>query len=173
MISKRTLSQVKSLTDSIEYALTKNVANLLVDGFEDSDLGKEVYQSAWTYPERIDLSVIVKSGQIAEQVINYWRDTITGLRVHSFEDKATDTTSPYRSYTMNNRDRDEEMVVIIDCYFAEGTCEFVEVDTGEVEEVPAQPAEAAYTRKVIKRVLKCDEQELPTGLPEPAMAIEA
>ena len=173
MISRRTLSQVKSLTDSIEYALTKNVANLLVDGFEDSDLGKEVYQSAWTYPERIDLSVIVKSGQIAEQVINYWRDTITGLRVNSFEDKATDTTSPYRTYLMNNRDRDEEMVISIDCYFAEGTCEFVEVDTGEVEEVPERPAEAAYTRKVVKRVLKCDEQEIPTGLPEPAMAIEA
>lgn len=173
MISRRTLSQVKSLTDSIEYALTKNVANLLVDGFEDSDLGKEVYQSAWTYENRVDLTVIVKSGQIAEQVINYWRDTITGLRVNSFEDKATDTTSPYRNYLMNNRDRDEEMVISIDCYFAEGTCEFVEVDTGEVEEVPERPAEPAFTRKVVKRVLKCDEQEIPTGLPEPAMAIEA
>ena len=173
MISKRTTAQIKGLTDTIEYALTKNVANLLVDGFEDSDLGKEVYQSCWVYPDRIDLSVIVKSGQIAEQVINYWKDTITGLRVNAFEDKATDTTSPYRTYTMNNRDRDEEMVVSIDCYFAEGTCEFVEVDTGEVEEVPERPAEAAFTRKVVKRVLKCDEQEIPTGLPEPAMAIEA
>lgn len=173
MISKRTTAQIKGLTDTIEYALTKNVANLLVDGFEDSDLGKEVYQSCYVYPDRIDLSVIVKSGQVAEQVINYWKDTITGLRVNSFEDCATDTTSPYRNYLMNNRDRDEEMVVSIDCYFAEGTCEFVEVDTGEVEEVPERPAEAAFTRKVVKRVLKCDEQEIPTGLPEPAMAIEA
>ena len=173
MISKRTTAQIKGLTDSIEYALTKNVANLLVDGFEDSDLGKEVYQSCWTYEKRIDLTVIVKSGQIAEEVINYWKDAIIGLRVNLFEDKATDTTSPYRTYLMNNRDRDEEMVVSIDCYFAEGTCEFVEVDTGEVEEVPARPAEAAFTRKVVERVLKCDEQEIPTGLPEPAMAIEA
>ena len=173
LISKRTLVQIKGLTDSIDYALSKNEANLLVDGFEDSELGKEVYQSSWTYEKRIDLSVIVKSGQIAEQVINYWKDTITGLRVNSFEDKATDTTSPYRTYLMNNRERDEKMVVNIDCYFAEGTCEFVEVDTGEVEEVPERPAEAAFTRKVVKRVLKCDEQEIPTGLPEPAMAIEA
>jgi hypothetical protein len=173
MISKRTLAQVKSLTDSIEYALSKNVANLLVDGFEDSDLGKEVYQSAYTYENRIDMNITVKSGQIAEQVINYWKDAITGLRVNSFEDCATDTTSPYRTYTMNNREYDEKMVVNIDCYFAEGTCEFVEVDTGEVEEVPERPAEAAFTRKVVKRVLKCDEQEIPTGLPEPAMAIEA
>ena len=175
MISRRTLNQIKSLTSSIDYALSKNDANLLVDNFEDSDLGKEVFQSAWTYEKRVELTVIVKSGQKAEEVINYWRDTITGLRVNSFEDKATDTSSPYRTYTMNNRDRkyDAEMVVSIDCYFAEGTCEFVEVDTGEVEEVPERPAEAAFTRKVIKRVLKCDEQEIPTGLPEPAMAIEA
>ena len=48
MISKRTLVQIKGLTDSIDYALSKNEANLLVDGFEDSDLGKEVYQSCWT-----------------------------------------------------------------------------------------------------------------------------
>ena len=171
MISKRTLVQIKGLTDSIDYALSKNDANLLVDGFEDSDLGKEVYQSSWVYPERIDLSVIVKSGQIAEQVINYWKDAITGLRVNAYEDKGTDTDMPYRNYTMNNRDRDEEMVVSIDCYFAEGTCEFVEVDTGEIEEVPERPAEAAFTRKVVKRVLKCEEQEIPTGLPEPSLQL--
>ena len=171
MISRRTLAQIKSLTDAVGYALDKNDANLLVDGFEDSDLGKEVYSASYTYENHIDLTVNVKSGQIAEQVINYWKDAITGLRVNSYEDQGTDTSMPYRNYTMNNRDRDEKMRVSIDCYFAEGTCEFVEVDTGEVEEVTERPAEAAFTRKVIKRVLKCEEQEIPTGLPEPSLQI--
>lgn len=171
MISRRTLSQIKSLHDSIEYQLSKNSTNLLVDAFEDSDLGKEVYQSAFTYENSITLTVIVKTGQIAEEVINYWKDTIIGLRVNSFEDCDTDTNSPYRCYTMNNRERDEKLVIDINCYFAEGTCEFVEVDTGEVEEVPERPAEAAFTRKVVKRVLKCEEQEIPTGLPEPSLQL--
>ena len=173
MISRRTLAQIKSLTDAIDYALSKNDANLLVDGFEDSDLGKEVYSSSYIYDNHIDLTVTVKSGVVAEQVINYWKDAITGLRVNSFEDKGTDTSMPYRNYTMNNRERDEKMRVSIDCYFAEGTCEFVEVKTGEIEEVPARPAEEAYSKEVVTRVLKCDEQEIPTGLPEPATAIEA
>jgi len=171
MISRRTMAAIKSLQESVEYQLDKNSTNLLVDAFEDSTLGKEVYQSAYTYENSIELTVIVKTGQIAEQVINYWRDAISGLRVKSFEDFGTDTSSPYRCYMMNNRERDELLTITINCYFADGTCEFVEVDTGEVEEIPAEPAKAAYTKKVIKRVLKCEDQGIPTGLPEPSLQL--
>jgi len=173
MISKRTLADVTMYTDAIKRAMDKNDANLILDSFEESDLGKSVYQYGSVYSTEIAVSVSVPSGVVAEQVINWWKSRIDGLRVKDFEDLGTDGINPYRRYRMNNRSADEELRVEINCYFAQGTCEFVEVDTGETEEVPERPAEAAFVKVVTRKVLKCDDQVIPTGLPEPATALEA
>jgi len=173
MISKRTIADVKSHTDAIASAMNKNERNLLLDAFEESELGKVVYMSAHvnTYSEGIDLTVTVPSGLVAEDVINYWKSAIDGLRVNAFRDYGTDSSNPFRCYSMNMRDRDDSRKIDINTYFAAGTCEFVEEATGDTEEVPEREAEAAYTKVVTKRVLKCDDQTIPTGLPEPATAI--
>ena len=171
MISKRTISAVKNLTDAIALAMEKNENNLLVDAFEASDIGKEVYNYAYVYTNEINLSITVKTGAIAEEVTEYWKAAVSGLRVNSFKDMDIDTSNPYRKYIMNNRDRDQELTVEISTHFASGTCEFVEIKTGEIEEVPARPAEEAYSKEVVTRILKCDEVEVPTGLPAPSLQL--
>ena len=173
LISKRTIADVKSHTDAIASSMEKNERNLLLDAFEESELGKVVYMSSYVsnYSNSIELTVTVKSGLIAEEVINYWKSALAGIRVNRFEDHGTSGSNPFRTYSMNMRDRDDDRRVVVNTYFAAGTCEFVEIKTGEIEDVPARPAEEAYSKEVVTSVLKCNDQDIPTGLPEPSLQL--
>jgi len=178
MISKRTVAAIKSLTDAVPDELAKNEMNIHLDAFEESDIGKDVYMSAFVWGfgssnKSATVKVTVPTGEIAKEVLTWWRGQVAGLRVNKFEDFETDSSNPHRTYTMNFRDAANTSIIEIETYFADGTCSFVEQDTGEIEEVPERPAEAAYSRKIIKRVLVCEDQVIPTGLPESATALEA
>ena len=166
MLSPRTERNIKHAQTLISEALERNTLHMLADEFESSVIGKDTYQAVYFYTREICLNVQVKSSKEIDAVLGWWRDRV-GVRVDKFEDKGTSTDDPYRQYNLRMRepqDSDDIRVIEIRTRFAQGTCEFVEVQTGEVETIAAMPAVEAkpeYDRPVVKMVLRCGEDALP------------
>jgi len=166
MISPRTERSIKFAQTLISEALERNVLHTLTDEFESSIIGKDTYQSVYFYTREICLNVQVKTSKEIDAVIGWWRDR-AGVRVDRFEDLGTDGNDPYRKYYLQMRspqDSDDIRVIEIRTRFDQGTCEFVEVQTGEVETIAAMPAveaKPAYDQPVVKMVLRCGEDALP------------
>ena len=166
MISPRTERSIKYAQTLISEALERNVLHSLTDEFESSIIGKDTYQNVYFYTREICLNVQVKSSKEIDAVLGWWRDRV-GVRVEKFEDLGTGGNDPYRQYNLRMReprDSDDIRVIEIRTRFAQGTCEFVEVQTGEVETIAAMPAVEAkpeYDRPVVKMVLRCGEDALP------------
>ena len=163
MLSPRTERGIKYAQTLISQAVERDTLHKLADEFESSVIGKNTYQNVYFYTREICLSVQVDSSNQAEAVIGWWRDR-AGVRVDKFEDLGTGGNDPYRQYSLRMRDpqdSDDILVIEIRTRFAQGTCEFVEVETGEVETVPAVEAKPEYDRPVVKMVLRCGEDALP------------
>jgi len=166
MLSPRTERKIKYAQTLISEALELDVLHVLADEFESSIIGKDTFQTAYFYTREICLNVQVKSSKEIDAVIGWWRDRV-GVRVEKFEDLGTGSNDPYRQYHLrmrNPQDSDDIRVIEIRTRFDQGTCEFVEVQTGEVETIAAMPAVEAkpeYDRPVVKMVLRCGEDALP------------
>ena len=166
MLSPRTERGIKRAQSLISEALENDTLHKLADEFESSVIGKDTYQAVYFYTREICLNVQVESSNQAEAIIGWWRDRV-GVRVEKFEDLGTGGNDPYRQYYLRMReprDSDDIRVIEIRTRFAQGTCEFVEVQTGEVETIAAMPAVEAkpeYDRPVVKMVLRCGEDALP------------
>ena len=163
MLSPRTERGIKYAQTLISQAVERDTLHKLADEFESSVIGKNTYQNVYFYTREICLNVQVDSSNQAEAVIGWWRDRV-GVRVEKFEDLGTSGNDPYRQYDLRMRepqDSDDIRVIEIRTRFAQGTCEFVEVETGEVETVPAVEAKPEYDRPVVKMVLRCGEDALP------------
>jgi len=160
MISERTKKLIQYAQRTMNQALERNENFLVVDRFEATALGKDTYQAAFFYTNEIDVTVMVPSADVIVQVLTWFRKE-TNTQVAKFEDIDLDTNDPYRQYSLKGRTDDNPLVVKIRARFANGTCRFVEVPTGETKSVPAVAAKPAYDKPVTKRVLQCADSELP------------
>ena len=162
MISKRTQSVIDDAMDAIKRATEANDRNLMLDRFEASELGQSHYAYSYAYSYMTELTVNVGSASEIEDILIWLREH-ENLRVISFEDHVT-TLTAYREYRLEDREDSTLPSFRVKAYFTEGTCEFVEEETGEFELVPGKPATAEVlpTRKAVtKKVLVCNDGTLP------------
>ena len=133
----------------------------MFEAFSKDEFGSTVYSYSDTDRSRPSLSVTVGSASAIVRVLKWFR--AEGYKVSSF----TDWTeyNPHREYKLIARDSDDTSVVFtITSYFSGGTCEFVDEPTGEIEEVPEVVAVPAHKRQVMRKVLKCGTEELPSAV---------
>jgi len=159
-LSPRTLAKISTYQASLQDAIVKNEYAVIFDKFEADTLGKSVYgYSDFTYSSPY-LSITVDSGETVKQVLR-WFSREVNFRVREFEDR-TASYQGYREYTLENRDDLEGLTIELKVAFS-GTCEFVDEPTGEFEDVPEIIGIPAHRRQVMKKVLKCGSDDLPSS----------
>ena len=159
-LSPRTLAKISTYQASLQDAIIKNEYAVIFDKFEADTLGKSVYgYSDFTYSSPY-LSITVDSGETVKKVLR-WFSREVNFRVREFEDR-TASYQGYREYTLENRDDLEGLTIELKVAFS-GTCEFVDEPTGEFEDVPEIIGIPAHRRQVMKKVLKCGSDDLPSS----------
>ena len=159
-LSARTLEKVSRYQASLQEAISRNDYAEIFDKFESDPLGKSVYgYSDFTYSSPY-LSITVDSGETVKKVL-MWFSRETNFRVKEFVDR-TASYQGYREYTLENRDDLEGLNIELKVAFS-GTCEFVEEPTGEFEDVAEIIGVPAHRRQVLKKVLKCGDDALPSS----------
>ena len=98
------------------------------------------------------------SGETAKKVLKWFSGR--GYRTKNFEDVSN--WRSYREYRLENRD-DTELQIDLRVSFS-GTCEFVDEPTGDFEDVPEVIGVPAHRRQVMKKVLKCGDDALPSSV---------
>ena len=160
-LSPRTLAKISTYQASLQDAIIKNEYAVIFDKFEADTLGKSVYgYSDFTYSSPY-LSITVDSGETVKKVLR-WFSREVNFRVREFEDR-TASYQGYREYTLENRDDLEGLTIELKVAFS-GTCEFVDEPTGEFEDVPEIIGIPAHRRQVMKKVLKCGSDDLPSSV---------
>ena len=160
-LSEQTLRIISGLEERKERAIKNDGLAHLFAKFSKDDFGKNVYSHSGTESYTPNISVTVDSASTVVRVLKWFREE--GYKVKSFTDW-TDYT-PNREYKLIERDSDNKSVVFtITSYFSGGTCEFVDEPTGEIEEVAEVVAVPAHKRQVMKKVLKCGTEELPSAV---------
>ena len=89
-----------------------------------------------------------------------WFNKVLDYRVDSFEDIVR-SWEQYRTYTLEKR-HDIHKKFEVRVRFS-GTCEFVDEPTGEFEDIPEVIGIPAHRRQVMKKVLKCSGDDLPSS----------
>ena len=159
-LSPRTLAKISTYQASLQDAIIKNEYAVIFYKFEADTLGKSVYgYSDFTYSSPY-LSITVDSGETVKKVLR-WFSREVNFRVREFEDR-TASYQGYREYTLENRDDLEGLTIELKVAFS-GTCEFVDEPTGEFEDVPEIIGIPAHRRQVMKKVLKCGSDDLPSS----------
>ena len=159
-LSPRTLAKISTYQASLQDAIIKNEYAVIFDKFEADTLGKSVYgYSDFTYSSPY-LSITVDSGETVKKVLR-WFSREVNFRVKEFVDR-TASYQGYREYTLENRDDLDDLNIELKVAFS-GTCEFVDEATGEFEDVPEVIGIPAHRRQVMKKVLKCGSDDLPSS----------
>ena len=160
-LSDQTLRIISRYEERKELAIKHDGLAHLFEKFSKDDFGKNVYSHGSTDSYTPNVSVTVDSATTVVRVLKWFREE--GYKVKSF----TDWTeySPNREYKLIARNSDDPSVAFtVTSYFAGGTCEFVDEPTGEIEEVSEVVAVPAHRRQVMKKVLKCGTEELPSAV---------
>jgi len=156
-LSAKTLVKISGYQSSIDEAIEKDSIAVLFDEFENDIFGKSVYgYSEFAYSTPF-ISVTVDSGETAKKVLKWFRDK--DYRYAKHED-VTNWRS-YREYELVHRYEEDKRIEVRVAF--SGTCEFVEEPTGEFEDVPEIIGVPAHRRQVMKKVLKCGDDALPSS----------
>ena len=160
-LSAQTLRRISYYEDRKVQLIKNDNLSRMFENFSKDEFGSTVYGYSDTDRYYPTLSVTVDSASTVVRVLKWFR--AEGYKVSSF----TDWTeyNPHREYKLIARDSDDTSVVFtITSYFSGGTCEFVDEPTGEIEEVPEVVAVPAHKRQVMRKVLKCGTEELPSAV---------
>jgi|TARA_Y100000034_G_C6867091_1_gene395348 hypothetical protein len=166
-MSPRTISKLKDAAKAVTDAIAGNPMANMVDEFEKSEAGKGVFGHAGLYSYMNVIYITVPDANTIQTVLLWFRETFN-YRSVKFHDYAGEHDQ-YREYELEDR-VGEGAKFDLRVHFSGGTCEFVEVETGEMLTIPHQKggyrkAIPAHERPATKRVLKCNGDDLP-GLPD-------
>jgi hypothetical protein len=160
-LSEQTLRIISRYEERKDQAIKNDGLAHLFAKFSKDDFGKNVYSHSGTESYTPNLSVTVDSAPTVVRVLKWFREE--GYKVSSFTDWTEYT--PNREYKLISRNSEDTSVAFtVTSYFSGGTCEFVDEPTGEVEEVAEVVAIPAHRRQVMKKVLKCGTEELPSSV---------
>ena len=158
-LSPRTLKQISAYQASLANAITRDDYAVIFDTFEADPLGKSVYGYSDFTAITPYVSITVDASETAKKVLK-WFNKVLDYRVDSFEDIVR-SWEQYRTYTLENR-HDIHKKFEVRVRFS-GTCEFVDEPTGEFEDIPEVIGIPAHRRQVMKKVLKCSCDDLPSS----------
>ena len=161
-LSAQTLRRISYYEERKVQLIKNDNLSRMFEAFSKDEFGSTVYSYSDTDRYYPTLSVTVDSASTVVRVLKWFREE--GYKVNTFKDYEGAYT-PFREYNLIERDSDNTSIVFaISAYFEGGTCEFVDEPTGEIEEVPEVVAVPAHKRQVMRKVLKCGTEELPSAV---------